>query len=108
MHQSAELLWQQLLPRLPKKSHQKTAPGQEAVIPEDVSIPADAQKVSRKEPKFCEHPRLDKAELLSLVRNTVGQAKEDAVCQVLQEGVECLPQDVKASPNRVNSVAALL
>ncbi|KAH8009535.1 hypothetical protein HPB51_018181 [Rhipicephalus microplus] len=58
--------------------------------------------------KFCEHPNLDKEELLSLVRSTVGREKDDEIGRLVQEGVECLPQNVKKAQQRSSAVVASL
>ncbi|KAH8009003.1 hypothetical protein HPB51_008933 [Rhipicephalus microplus] len=58
--------------------------------------------------KFCEHPKLDKVELLGLVRSTVGGAKDDKIGRLVQEGVECLPQGVKTARQRSSAVVTSL
>ncbi|KAL3191306.1 hypothetical protein MRX96_018714 [Rhipicephalus microplus] len=66
------------------------------------------KRVLQNEPKFCEHPNLDKVELLDLVRSIVGRGKDDEIGRLVQEGVECLPQDVKTARQRSSAVVASL
>ncbi|KAL3247413.1 hypothetical protein MRX96_057074 [Rhipicephalus microplus] len=66
------------------------------------------KKVLQIGPKFCGHPNLDKVELIGLVRSTVGREKDDETGRLVQEGVECLPQDVKMAQRRSSAVIASL
>ncbi|KAH7972372.1 hypothetical protein HPB52_011512 [Rhipicephalus sanguineus] len=95
-----------MLPWLPKKGRQRPPQGQEVVILGNVAVPAGVKKVLQNGPKVCEHPNLDKVELLGLVRGTVGRAKEDEVGLLVQEGVQCLPQDIKTARQRSNAIVA--
>lgn len=61
----------------------------------DASIPKNVADLLKLGPKFCEHPDLDKTELLSLVRTAAGRARLDEVDRCIREGVDCLPQRVK-------------
>lgn len=40
------------------------------------------------------------------MRSTVGRAKDDDVGRLVQEGVECLPQDIKTARQRSNAIVA--
>lgn len=57
----------------------------------DASIPKNVADLLKLGPKFCEHPDLDKTELLSLVRTAAGRARLDEVDRCIREGVDCLP-----------------
>ncbi|KAL3218303.1 hypothetical protein MRX96_005958 [Rhipicephalus microplus] len=98
----------QLLPWLPKKRGRRTPPGQEVVILGDVAVPAGVKKVLQNGQTFCETPNLDKFDLLGFVRSTVGRAKDDEIGRLVQEKVDCLPQDVKTARQRSSALVASL
>ncbi|KAH7975522.1 hypothetical protein HPB52_002618 [Rhipicephalus sanguineus] len=78
-----------------RSRRQNSEQGKDVKVLEDASVPKNVADLLKLGPKFCEHPDLDKTELLSLVRTAAGKAKTDEVDRCIREGVDCLPQRVK-------------
>ncbi|KAH7936276.1 hypothetical protein HPB52_021317 [Rhipicephalus sanguineus] len=93
--QRADFLWGNLFVRLPRSKRQNSEQGKDVKVLGDASVPKNVAGLLKLGPKFCEHPDLDKTELLSLVRTAAGKAKTDEVDRCIREGVDCLPQRVK-------------
>ncbi|XP_077526148.1 uncharacterized protein LOC144137987 [Haemaphysalis longicornis] len=93
--QTADFLWGNVVARLPRSKQRIQGKGQELKVLGDASIPKNVADLLMLGPKFCEHPDLDKTELLSLVRTAAGRARLDEVDRCIREGVDCLPQRVK-------------
>ncbi|KAH7951944.1 hypothetical protein HPB52_015624 [Rhipicephalus sanguineus] len=90
--QTADFLWGNLVARLPRSRHQYPEQGKDVMVLGDASIPKNVADLLKLGPKFCEHPALDKTELLGLVRTAAGKARTDEVDRCIREGVDCLPQ----------------
>ncbi|KAH7956447.1 hypothetical protein HPB52_009827 [Rhipicephalus sanguineus] len=93
--QTADFLWGNLVVRRPRSKRQNSEQGKDIKGLGDASVPKNVADLLKLGPKFCEHPDLDKTELLSLVRTAAGKAKTDEVDRCIREGVDCLPQRVK-------------
>ncbi|KAH7955823.1 hypothetical protein HPB52_004067 [Rhipicephalus sanguineus] len=98
--QTADFLWGNLVARLPRSRHQYPEQGKDVMVLGDASIPKNVADLLKLGPKFCEHPALDKTELLGLVRTAAGKARTDEVDRCIREGVDCLPQKIFFLPNR--------
>ncbi|KAH7939524.1 hypothetical protein HPB52_013485 [Rhipicephalus sanguineus] len=64
--QTADFLWGNVIVQLPRNKHRSPGQGQEVKVLGDASIPKNVADLLKLGPKFCEHPDLDKTELLSL------------------------------------------
>ncbi|KAH8022415.1 hypothetical protein HPB51_024145 [Rhipicephalus microplus] len=93
--QTADFLWGNILVQLPRSKRRNYVPGQDVLVLGEASIPNNVADLLRLGPKYCEHPDLDKTELLSLVRTAAGKASMDESDRCVREGVDCLPQRVK-------------
>ncbi|KAH9364688.1 hypothetical protein HPB48_022917 [Haemaphysalis longicornis] len=92
--QVAEFVWLKVLASLPRKPH-PVCPSQKVHLVGAPDLPREAEKVLSLGPKFCEHPRLDKTELLSLVRCSASKASSEDVNRCVSAGVDILPREVK-------------
>ncbi|KAL3185183.1 hypothetical protein MRX96_031059 [Rhipicephalus microplus] len=90
--QTADFLWGNILVQLPRSKRRNYVPGQDVLVLGEASIPNNVADLLRLGPKYCEHPDLDKTELLSLVRTAAGKASMDESDRCVREGVDCLPQ----------------
>ncbi|KAH7951901.1 hypothetical protein HPB52_015193 [Rhipicephalus sanguineus] len=107
--QTADFLWGNLVVRLPRSRHQYPEHGKDVKVLGDASIPKNVADLLKLGPKFCEHPALDKTELLGLVRTAAGKARTDEVDRCIREGVDCLPQKVKKGNTvKLRSAVAVL
>ncbi|KAH6932715.1 hypothetical protein HPB50_008911 [Hyalomma asiaticum] len=93
--QTAHFLWGNVVVRLPRRGRRIPGQGQEVTVLGDAVIPENVASLLELGPKFCEHPDLDKTELLGVVRTAAGRASTDEVDRCIREGVDCLPQRVK-------------
>ncbi|KAH8032483.1 hypothetical protein HPB51_025936 [Rhipicephalus microplus] len=93
--QTADFLWGNILVQLPRSKRRNYVPSQDVLVLGEASIPNNVADLLRLGPKYCEHPDLDKTELLSLVRTAAGKASMDESDRCVREGVDCLPQRVK-------------
>ncbi|KAL3251418.1 hypothetical protein MRX96_055160 [Rhipicephalus microplus] len=75
--QTADFLWGNILVQLPRSKRRNYVPGQDVLVLGEASIPNNVADLLRLGPKYCEHPDLDKTELLSLVRTAAGKASMD-------------------------------
>ncbi|KAH7943045.1 hypothetical protein HPB52_004120 [Rhipicephalus sanguineus] len=90
LHQVSEFLWQNILCRLPKKN----APSCQVKNVQrigSVDIPQKVEQVLGLGPKFSVAPKLDKTELIALVRGTASRAALVENDRVVAECVEALP-----------------
>ncbi|KAH7951320.1 hypothetical protein HPB52_007884 [Rhipicephalus sanguineus] len=107
--QTADFLWGNLVVRLPRSRRQYPEHGKDVKVLGDASIPKNVADLLKLGPKFCEHPALDKTELLGLVRTAAGKARTDEVDRCIREGVDCLPQKVKKGNTvKLRSAVAVL
>ncbi|KAH7955438.1 hypothetical protein HPB52_000882 [Rhipicephalus sanguineus] len=86
--QTADFLWGNVIVQLPRNKHRSPGQGQEVKVLGDASIPKNVADLLKLGPKFCEHPDLDKTELLSLVRTAAGKAKTDEADSGLKKATE--------------------
>ncbi|KAH6933368.1 hypothetical protein HPB50_014436 [Hyalomma asiaticum] len=93
--QTADFLWGNVVVRLPRRGRRIPGQGQEVTVLGDAVIPENVASLLKLGPKFCEHPDLDKTELLGVVRTAAGRASTDELDRCIREGVDCLPQRVK-------------
>ncbi|XP_077513206.1 uncharacterized protein LOC144124433 [Amblyomma americanum] len=98
--QTAEFMWRQVLPRLPRRKAPPTSPQQDVVMLGNASVPPKVNNLLVLGPKYCEHPRLDKTQLLSLVRTAARRVRTDEAGRCIKEGVDSLPQEVKKGSTR--------
>ncbi|XP_077502011.1 uncharacterized protein LOC144113013 [Amblyomma americanum] len=98
--QTAEFMWRQVLPRLPRRKAPPTSPQQDVVVLGNASVPLKVNNLLVLGPQYCEHPRLDKTQLLSLVRTAARRVRTDEAGRCIKEGVDSLPQEVKKGSTR--------
>ncbi|KAH7947159.1 hypothetical protein HPB52_007926 [Rhipicephalus sanguineus] len=112
--QTADFLWGNVIVQLPRNKHRSPGQGQEVKVLGDASIPKNVADLLKLGPKFCEHPDLDKTELLSLVmvpmRVDLAIRSSDPpgsipaaarVTAVLLLGIEWLGQEVQCEECKV-------
>ncbi|XP_075740507.1 uncharacterized protein LOC142786762 [Rhipicephalus microplus] len=101
---TADFLWKMIFASLPRRKKQTCQSGQEVVTLGNASIPPGVKSALEKGPKFCEPPKLDQVELLSLVRSTAARASVDNRDRCIQEGVDCLLPTKQTGTSRQPSV----
>ncbi|KAH8029222.1 hypothetical protein HPB51_023814 [Rhipicephalus microplus] len=101
---TADFLWKMIFASLPRRKKQTCQSGQEVVTLGNASIPPGVKSALEKGPKFCEPPKLDQVELLSLVRSTAARASVDNRDRCIQEGVDCLLPTKQTGASRQPSV----
>ncbi|KAH9382155.1 hypothetical protein HPB48_018842 [Haemaphysalis longicornis] len=92
--QLAEFLWLKVLASLPRKPP-PARPSQKVHLVGTSDLPGPAKKVLSLGPKFCEHPSLDRTELLSLVRCNTSRTSSDDTNRCVSAGVDVLAREVK-------------
>lgn len=90
-----EFVWLKVLATLPRKNRPAIA-WQKIHLVGTPDLPKPVEKVLSLGPKFCEHPRLDKTELLSLVRNSASRVSSEDFNRCVSAGVDVLPKEINS------------
>ncbi|KAH9367710.1 hypothetical protein HPB48_011358 [Haemaphysalis longicornis] len=86
---ATNFLWQKIFAQIPRKPRAVPA-HQEVHVLDTSEIPPQAQKALSLGPKFCVQPKLDRVELLSVVRTAAARVNAEDVDRCVSEGVDVL------------------
>ncbi|KAM7304093.1 uncharacterized protein ISCGN_013993 [Ixodes scapularis] len=108
--QATDFLWSTILASLPKK-RPRLPPAQDVRVLGNTQIPDKALSVLQLGPKYCNPIKLDKPELLSLVRRTAAKAEGEAVALLREANLKLLLSDKEGGfvviPDKIYSQKSL-
>ncbi|KAM7304095.1 hypothetical protein ISCGN_013995 [Ixodes scapularis] len=108
--QATDFLWSTILASLPKK-RPRLPPAQDVRALGNTQIPDKALSVLQLGPKYCNPIKLDKPELLSLVRRTAAKAEGEAVALLREANLKLLLSDKEGGlvviPDKIYSQKSL-